>query len=444
MRTRIRLIALAVALLLPGTSLSLPANSVDYFPSETPYWVDCTLGFRSSDCIESVEYADPASERFDTEGRLDYASLIWKKATVTANSKFKYREKLDTTSWKPEDFGRLCEGTFVGEWQPDACYTASGLLSDGSDLVFRLMTNGQGESFNIYQWVDKGVERTWDREDGWKASTVPDGSHWRITIKSNSVATNTGTLTANMKNPFVTVATGSDGVGRTTIQGTVYPNQYNCKVPGKPFVPGQDQSKVCAERDSYAETASTGFAITLMPYIYQFEKLKGFPAGGIFVTGPTGSLGQVQYDQDQGQIIVPMFGPHFLFDQKTLNKGWMEVAIKGEVIRRAFNLEPSLAGQVAKVEISYAEGQSDIATYNSRYLKELDTFEIRAYNFGFSAPTLRLKMPPAKKSSSASSNNQSQGSSASSKKSTITCVKGKLVKKVSGVRPACPKGYRKK
>ena len=31
-----------------------------------------------------------------------------------------------------------------------------------------------------------------------------------------------------------------------------------------------------------------------------------------------------------------------------------------------------------------------------------------------------------------------------SKKTTITCVKGKLVKKVTAVKPACPKGYKKK
>ena len=33
---------------------------------------------------------------------------------------------------------------------------------------------------------------------------------------------------------------------------------------------------------------------------------------------------------------------------------------------------------------------------------------------------------------------------ASMKKTTITCVKGKLVKKVTGVKPVCPKGYKKK
>lgn len=30
------------------------------------------------------------------------------------------------------------------------------------------------------------------------------------------------------------------------------------------------------------------------------------------------------------------------------------------------------------------------------------------------------------------------------KQTTITCVKGKLVKKVTAVKPVCPKGYKKK
>jgi hypothetical protein len=34
--------------------------------------------------------------------------------------------------------------------------------------------------------------------------------------------------------------------------------------------------------------------------------------------------------------------------------------------------------------------------------------------------------------------------SSSSKKSTITCIKGKTSKKVTGVNPRCPVGYKKK
>ena len=33
---------------------------------------------------------------------------------------------------------------------------------------------------------------------------------------------------------------------------------------------------------------------------------------------------------------------------------------------------------------------------------------------------------------------------AANKKTTITCVKGKLIKKVTAVKPKCPTGYKKK
>lgn len=440
-----KVLILASALVLTA-SLSQASSSEEYFPADTPFWVDCSLGFRATDCVESVEFSDPASERKDANGQLDYSSIVWKKTTPVVNPKFVYKQ----TTYDMNSFsgGDTCEGippnaSGKSVYLHDACYTASGLLADGKDLVFRLMISANGPFFYIYQWVDKGEKRTWNRDDGWEAKTVPDGSTWRIALRSNSVAKNTGTITSNMKNPLVTFGKSSDGTSLTYIQGTVFPNQWQCLAPGQTRDPSTDRSQSCKHPESYAETASTGFSIDLMPYVFQFEKLKGYAAGGIFVSGPTGHLGQVQYNQEEGAIVVPMSGPHFLFDRKTLNKGWMEVSIKGDVIRKAFNLEPSLAGQIARVEISYEEGKSDVATYNSRYLKELDVFEIRAYNFGFSAPTVTLRMPPVKKSSSASSGG-GKPSSATSRKVSITCVKGKVTRVVTGTSPKCPKGFSKR
>ena len=446
MRSKVSI--LTVALTMCATSLLAPtfAQAADYYPSETKYWVDCATGFRNIDCIESVEFSDPASEKRDANGFLDYTSIAWKKATVSVNPKFMYKSLAPESAWKQDEFGIPCIGArpnYNEGFHHDACYTASGLNPDGSDIIFRLMVNGSSESFNIYQWVDKGIVRSWDREDGWTANTVPDGSTWRITVKSNSLGQNAGVITSNMKNPNVSVAKGSDGISRTVILGSVYPNQYNCKAPGQAFDPRVDN---CNHPESYAETASQGFSITVMPYIYQFERLKGYTSGGIFVSGTTGSLGQVQYDQDQGIITVPMKGPHFLFDRKTLNKGWMETAVKGDVIRKAFNLDPAQAGNIVKVEISEGDGKAEIATYTSRYVKALDVFEIRAYNFGFSSPTLKVKLKPI--TAQPANNSQNSGSSAAAPKgkkmSTIMCVKGKDSRRITGVNPKCPKGWRKK
>ena len=434
-------VALSLSLITAVAAISPASSSEEFYPAETPYWVDCSTGFRNTDCVESVEFSDPAAEKRDSNGQLDYSSIVWKKTLPSVNPKFVYKKTNYELGEFSNDPTKVCESVppnlngSRGVYLHDACYTASGLLPDGKDLIFRLMISGSGPFFEIYQWVDQGEKRTWNREDGWSAQTVPDGSTWRIALKSNAIAKNAGAITANMKNPLITFGKSSDGTALTYIQGTVFPNQWQCLIPGQPRDMKQDQREVCKHPESYAQTASTGFSIQLMPYVFQFEKLKGYPAGGIFVSGPTGSLGQVQYNQDEGAIVVPMSGPHFLFDRKTLNKGWMEVSIKGDVIRRAFNLEPNVAGQVARVEISYEAGKSDVATYNSRYLKELDVFEIRAYNFGFSSPTLTVKMPPAKKSSANATSNKG------SNRASITCTKGKVQKVVTGKAPKCPKGY---
>lgn len=409
----------------------------EYFQSETRFWVDCSLGSRATDCVQSVEFSDPAKEKRDANGQLDYSSIVWIKTTPKLNSKFVYKK----TAYSASDFENLGDKTCesIGnnaDFLHDACYTASGLLSDGKDLLFRLQIGSSGPFFNIYQWVDQGVQRSWDRGD-WVAQTVPDGSTWRITLKSKSLAQNAGAITSNMKNPYIAFGRSTDGDLLTYIQGTVYPNQWQCLSPDKPNATPAERGELCKHPESYAETASTGFSIDVMPYVFQFEKLSGYTPGGIFVSGPTGSLGQVQYDKEQGVITVPMSGPHFLFDRKTLNKGWMEVSIKGDIIRKAFNLEPKNAGQLAKVEISYVEGKADIASYATRYIPELDTFEIRAYNFGFSAPTLRVKMPPAKPT-------QPTSKKAPSKITSITCVKGKTIKTIKGNSPKCPSGYVKR
>jgi membrane protein involved in colicin uptake len=39
---------------------------------------------------------------------------------------------------------------------------------------------------------------------------------------------------------------------------------------------------------------------------------------------------------------------------------------------------------------------------------------------------------------------EAKAKAAASKKTTITCIKNKLVKKVTAAKPVCPKGYKKK
>jgi hypothetical protein len=61
----------------------------------------------------------------------------------------------------------------------------------------------------------------------------------------------------------------------------------------------------------------------------------------------------------------------------------------------------------------------------------------RAAGFHYSVPKIKVSVIDAVPTPKATT-------AASKKMSTITCVKGKLSKKVTAVSPKCPTGYKKK
>jgi hypothetical protein len=69
-----------------------------------------------------------------------------------------------------------------------------------------------------------------------------------------------------------------------------------------------------------------------------------------------------------------------------------------------------------------------------------------AGGFTFSTPSIKVKLsqeqPAPTPETSASPAPISKPVAA--KKTSITCVKGKTTKKVTAVKPTCPKGYKKK
>jgi hypothetical protein len=81
-------------------------------------------------------------------------------------------------------------------------------------------------------------------------------------------------------------------------------------------------------------------------------------------------------------------------------------------------------------------------------------FQVQATNFTFSSPTIKTKIlqqtssiettsatPIVKPMPKAS---PVEKTTVISKKLTITCIKGKMTKKVTAVKPKCPSGYKKK
>lgn len=93
-----------------------------------------------------------------------------------------------------------------------------------------------------------------------------------------------------------------------------------------------------------------------------------------------------------------------------------------------------------EVSILNADGSTQIATTTVQITNGL--FKISAYGFHYSQPTVMVR---ATTDTSVPLVNQEEAPKTTVvKKITITCSKGKLVKKVTAVKPVCPKGYKKK
>ena len=140
-------------------------------------------------------------------------------------------------------------------------------------------------------------------------------------------------------------------------------------------------------------------------------------------------------------------GAHFLADGKTLFKGSYDLALRSEFARCLYGF--SNAPLSASISVVSSEGGvQDVATESLRQDSNGQWLYLSAKNFTFSSPTIRIKLvqkaqvgttaKPAVKNPSGSTQGSVRITS-----TTIKCMKGKSVKKVSGVKPKCPSGYRK-
>lgn len=157
-----------------------------------------------------------------------------------------------------------------------------------------------------------------------------------------------------------------------------------------------------------------------------------------------GILGQVSTNATVYSISAPLWdaatdslsftvaAPSFDSDGEK-KKGVYDLVLREDIAKCLWGKE--LSKTSAKIEILNADGTSQVATTTFKLLNGFVYF--RAAGFHYSVPKIKVSVidaAPAPKATTA----------ASKKVSTITCVKGKLSKKVTAVSPKCPTGYKKK
>lgn len=136
-----------------------------------------------------------------------------------------------------------------------------------------------------------------------------------------------------------------------------------------------------------------------------------------------------------GTLNYQVAAPHFNRDG-TVFKGDYTLILDSKVARCLYKF--SNAPIQATISVVNDKGEQSVAT--TTVTENKGWLRLVARNFEFSAPTIGVKLTqeaPAKA-------DPTPTSAPTPKKSTITCVKGKATKKVTAVKPVCPKGYKKK
>ena len=134
-------------------------------------------------------------------------------------------------------------------------------------------------------------------------------------------------------------------------------------------------------------------------------------------------------------------------------QGSYDLVMNSKIARCIYGFEGS-GPLYATVSVLNADGGETVLTTES-VKEEGGWLRLKARGFTFSSPTLKIKLTqnvpaaptqPAKSESAAPAATPATAAPAKApaKAISITCTKGKLIRKVSGVAPKCPAGFKKK
>ena len=393
-------------------SSTIPANADDSFPmppepkwwkqtglADIRYgvWLPCLAEWNiTTDCTQSIKM-------FKVDGS-EVGDLTYKKPEnfdpKTAIQEWQLSTSPDGS--QVENYSSVKDlGGLVHIWNlPDGITT-----TDGSKEVspsVHLMNS----SLQIYL-TSSSLEK----------ASLPEGYYFQFTLKSASFAKSIKWVLSNVRDPQISVV--GDLI---TIKGLP---------ENSPSARANDS--VCETNDLRALSSQRNMAVNLIYWDAGNKTTNTRPDDVILGTNGWWCLSDFRFDKESRQIVVKVGNVHFDEFGNEI-QGWMELKVKGSRAREWWGIEPAIAAGYAKVEVSYQDGSRKVATVSAKYDPKNDWINLRAYGFTYSMPQLAISFkPPAEASKTVPA-----------KKMTVTCVKGKVTKKVTSISPKCPAGYKKK
>ena len=177
-------------------------------------------------------------------------------------------------------------------------------------------------------------------------------------------------------------------------------------------------------------TASSGYIYTQMNGCLQTSK--GL-LGQVSTNATVYTISAPLWDKETDSLSFTVAAPTFESDGEK-KQGLYDLVLREDIAKCLWG--KNLANVSAKIEILNADGSSQVATTTFKTINGYVYF--RAAGFHYSVPKIKVSIVESTLTPTPSA------SAATAKKATITCIKGKLVKKVTAVNPKCPVGYKEK
>ena len=168
--------------------------------------------------------------------------------------------------------------------------------------------------------------------------------------------------------------------------------------------------------------------------------------GIVSTNSTTYSAGPPFFNKESGSLDYKVAAPHF--DSKgDIFRGQYSLVMRSEVARCVYGF--SDAPIRAEISVIGANGAPQIATLS--VTESQGWLRMSAFDFEFSSPVLRAKIKQVNPNPTATSSVNPQTPTAAvlplpkevRLKRTITCVKGSKSRKISGISPKCPNGFKR-
>ena len=236
-----------------------------------------------------------------------------------------------------------------------------------------------------------------------------------VALRTSEQRFTPGFATANMFDPSVKAEKISGG-NKFTFSG------YPMRIMGYLNLPGSTtEGQVAKPTGNYVTQA---WMVSYLSSDRDPALKKCLDAGSMILYSNAEKSNLPVWNPQESTVEMKTQSSHFEPDGVTPFKGVYFARISDGMVKCLWNVNPSDAAGQTEVSIVYEDGQKSLGTFS--VTRKDGWLYVNGANFTYSSPTIKLKI---KKQIVLKS---------------ITCVKGKLVKKVTASQPKCPAGYKQK